>query len=65
MVASINHIGHVMDLQTIAEFVENDELRERLGLMGIDYLQGYNIGKPVPLCEYLDDLDSADSARTG
>lgn len=48
MVESINHIGHVMGIQTIAEFVENDGILEKLRLMGIDFAQGYGIEKPRP-----------------
>jgi diguanylate cyclase (GGDEF)-like protein len=59
VVASINQIGHVMGLKTVAEFVENDALAERLIEMDIDYLQGYAIAKPMPLDDYLDDLDAA------
>ncbi len=46
MVESINHIGHVMGLKTIAEFVENDEILEELRRMGIDFAQGYGVEKP-------------------
>ena len=48
MVAAIHQIGSVMGLKTIAEFVENDEIRNELQSMGIDYGQGYGIGKPEP-----------------
>ncbi|BAQ66652.1 EAL domain-containing protein [Geminocystis sp. NIES-3709] len=48
IVESFNRIGHVMNLQTIAEFVENKVILQELELMGIDYLQGYEIAKPVP-----------------
>lgn len=48
MVASIHQVGHVMGLKTIAEFVENDALLAELKTMGIDYAQGYGIGKPEP-----------------
>jgi EAL domain-containing protein (putative c-di-GMP-specific phosphodiesterase class I) len=48
MVASINQIGQVMELKTIAEFVENDAILQELKIMGIDYGQGYGIGKPEP-----------------
>lgn len=65
MVASVNQIGHVMGLQTIAEFVENDAIAERLAAMGVDYLQGYGIGKPQPLADYLADLRAADRASAG
>ena len=48
MVKSINEIGHVMGKKTIAEFVENDEIRDKLIDIGVDYVQGYGIGKPEP-----------------
>ena len=48
MVESINHIGHVMDKQTIAEFVESDLILNRLREIGVDYAQGYGIEKPTP-----------------
>ncbi len=65
MVASINQIGHVMGLKTVAEFVENDALAQRLVEMDIDYLQGYAIAKPVPLDNYLDELVADVSASAG
>ncbi len=49
MVASINQIGHIMGMQTIAEFVENEAILARLRKLGIDYAQGYAIDKPKPL----------------
>lgn len=49
MVESINRIGHVMGKQTIAEFVENEQIRERLKALGVDYAQGYGIAMPEPL----------------
>lgn len=49
MVAAINQIGHVMGLKTIAEYVENDAIRDCLGLLGVDYAQGYGIARPEPL----------------
>ena len=49
MVKSINEIGHIMGMKTIAEFVENNAIKERLQEMGVDYVQGYAIGKPVPI----------------
>ena len=48
-VKSINGIGHVMGMKTIAEFVENDEILQALIEIGVDYAQGYATGKPVPL----------------
>ena len=34
-------------MQTIAEFVENDEIKGMLREIGVNYAQGYGIGKPV------------------
>ena len=53
MVKSINEIGHVMGLKTIAEFVEEEEVLLRLREIGVDYVQGYAIGKPVPIDDIL------------
>jgi diguanylate cyclase (GGDEF)-like protein/PAS domain S-box-containing protein len=53
MVKSINQIGHVMGLETIAEFVENDQVLERLREIGVDYVQGYHLGKPMPIANIL------------
>jgi diguanylate cyclase (GGDEF)-like protein/PAS domain S-box-containing protein len=49
MVESINHIGHLMGLRTIAEYVESDQILEHLIDMGVDYAQGYGIVRPSPL----------------
>lgn len=49
MVESINHIGHVLGIKTIAEFVENQAILEKLRTIGVDYAQGYGIAKPCPL----------------
>jgi EAL domain-containing protein (putative c-di-GMP-specific phosphodiesterase class I) len=49
MVESINNIGHVMGIKTIAEFVENNAILEALRSIGVDYAQGYGIAEPVIL----------------
>jgi diguanylate cyclase (GGDEF)-like protein len=46
IVKSINDIAHQMGMKTIAEFVENDQIKQKLHLMGVDYGQGYGIHKP-------------------
>ncbi len=53
MVKSINEIGHVMKKQTIAEFVEDDEIIARLREIGVDFAQGYGIARPMPIDELL------------
>lgn len=51
MVKSINEIGHVMGIKTIAEYVENSEIVDELKVIGVDFAQGYHLGKPMPLDE--------------
>lgn len=55
MVKSINEIGHTMGKRTIAEFVENAAILEKLKArdIGVDYAQGYHIGRPKPIDELL------------
>jgi EAL domain-containing protein (putative c-di-GMP-specific phosphodiesterase class I) len=50
MVESINNIGHVMGIQTIAEGVENESTLTLLRSIGIDFAQGYAIQQPQPFC---------------
>lgn len=46
MVIAINDIGHSMGCKTIAEYVENESIVTLLKKYGVDYLQGYFIGRP-------------------
>lgn len=39
------------NLTVVAEYVETQEQKARLLALGVDYLQGYLIGKPRPLEE--------------
>ncbi|MDH5323979.1 MAG: EAL domain-containing protein [Gammaproteobacteria bacterium] len=49
MVDSINQIGHMMGIETIAEFVESEEALQHLMQIGVDHVQGFQIGKPRPM----------------
>jgi diguanylate cyclase (GGDEF)-like protein len=51
MVNSMNEIAHSLDLQTIAEYVENMTIHAILKEIGVDYAQGYGIHKPMRLTE--------------
>lgn len=53
MVAAINQVGHVMGIKTVAEFACSDHIVRRLKQMGVDYAQGYAVGKPVAIAEFL------------
>ena len=48
MVEAINQIGHLMGIKTIAEFVENQDILEKITALGVDYAQGYGIAIPRP-----------------
>jgi diguanylate cyclase (GGDEF)-like protein/PAS domain S-box-containing protein len=49
MVESINQVGHVLGIRTIAESVETESAVERLRRIGVDFVQGNFVGRPVPL----------------
>ena len=51
VVKSINEIGHYMGKQTIAEYVETSEILNSLKEIGVDFAQGYQVGKPHVLSE--------------
>ncbi len=46
MVRSIKDVAGVMGMKTIAEFVETQEIKQKLHEIGIDYGQGYCISEP-------------------
>jgi diguanylate cyclase (GGDEF)-like protein/PAS domain S-box-containing protein len=49
IVEAINRVAHVMGIQTVAEYVEDNEILMELKGIGIDYAQGYGIARPAPL----------------
>ena len=51
LVKSMNEIGHSLGMRTIAEYVENEKILEKLKEIGVDYAQGYGIRKPVSIDE--------------
>ena len=53
MVRSMNDIAHAMGKQTIAEFVDGEDCIVLLRKMGVDYAQGYHVGRPQLLDELL------------
>jgi EAL domain-containing protein (putative c-di-GMP-specific phosphodiesterase class I) len=48
-VRSMTEVGHSLDMKVIAEFVESDTMFDRLREANIDYIQGYHVGRPVPI----------------
>ncbi len=53
LVSSINQMGQIMGIRTIAEYVENEQIHKLLRSMGVNYGQGYGISKPVPLTQII------------
>ena len=58
MVEAIHRVGQVLGMHTIAEFVDGPETRTLLARIGIDYAQGFGVGKPRPIQELADELRS-------
>ncbi|MBU0499158.1 MAG: EAL domain-containing protein [Gammaproteobacteria bacterium] len=59
MVDAINKVGQVMNIKTVAEFVENESVLAQLRALKVDYVQGHYISWPHPL----DELDAAPFER--
>ncbi len=49
MVESINSMGHVLGLQTIAEYARDQAVLDKLTAIGVDFAQGYALSEPRPL----------------
>jgi diguanylate cyclase (GGDEF)-like protein/PAS domain S-box-containing protein len=66
LVESINHVGHVMNIKTIAESVEHPHMLDLLREMKVDYAQGHCISFPEPIENILlhQDSDSMPSDPT-
>ena len=56
MIKAIAQLAKVMCMETIAEYVETDNLRVRMTDLGVDYGQGFAMGKALPLRELLQEL---------
>ncbi len=48
LVGSIHEMAKALDKKTIAEFVENEAILHILQEIGVDYAQGYHLGRPTP-----------------
>jgi len=52
IVSAFNKLSHELGMKTVAEFVENETTENLLRDMGVDYVQGYGIGKPCPFDQW-------------
>ncbi len=55
-IQAIAQLARAMSLITVAEYVETDEIRHRIAQLGVDYAQGFAIGRPVPISDVLEQL---------
>jgi EAL domain-containing protein (putative c-di-GMP-specific phosphodiesterase class I) len=62
-VKGIVELAKALGIETVAEYVENDEIAQEVRRLGVDYAQGYAFGKPTPLTEILDGLAKDESRR--
>lgn len=58
IVASICHLARMKKMQVVAEYVENEDIRNAVHSLGIDYLQGFLIGEPKPLNTITDERET-------
>ena len=65
IVLSIVRIGAALGARTVAEWVENDALAERMRAIGVDYLQGYALGRPIPIAELVAPARAEQAAPAG
>jgi len=56
MVRAIAQLARSMSISTVAEYVETEEIRARIATLGVDYGQGFAIGRPAPLVDLLTEL---------
>ena len=51
VVRSISEIARLSNAATIAEHVESTDILANLAELGIDYAQGFAVGRPMPIAE--------------
>ncbi len=51
LVQAMVQVAKSLGKKTIAEFVENNATLEKLRTIGVDYVQGYGIGRPQPVAQ--------------
>jgi diguanylate cyclase (GGDEF)-like protein len=62
IVKSMNEIAHSLGMKTVAEYVENNEIRNSLREIGVDYVQGYGVEKPKLITELYNEAWLAENA---
>ena len=53
IVSAFNQLSHELGMETVAEFVEDVETEALLKTLGVDFVQGYGVGKPQVALEWM------------
>ena len=59
MLSAIVQLARAMGLKTVAEGVESEEIRQITAKLGVEYAQGFSIGRPEPLEHVIEKLVAA------
>jgi EAL domain-containing protein (putative c-di-GMP-specific phosphodiesterase class I) len=59
MLSAVVQLARAIGLQTVAEGVENDEIRRMAARLGVEYAQGFSIGRPEALERVIERLVAA------
>jgi diguanylate cyclase (GGDEF)-like protein len=62
-VRAIVELAAGLSIDTVAEFVENEEIAAEVRALGVDYAQGYAYGRPRPLKDILSEMTLDESQR--
>ena len=49
IIVSIVRVAHAIGARTVAEYVENMDIAQRMTELGVDYLQGWAMSRPIPI----------------
>ncbi|WP_292656224.1 EAL domain-containing protein [Nitratifractor sp.] len=63
LVTLIVNLARTMGAQTVAEFVEDQEIFELAKALGVDYFQGYHFAAPAPLDQFLDPQPASEESN--
>jgi EAL domain-containing protein (putative c-di-GMP-specific phosphodiesterase class I) len=63
MVRAMAELARSMKIVSVAEYVETDEISERVRALGVDYGQGFAIGRPIAFADLLKELPAPSEAE--
>src|SRR3984885_14152654 len=65
MVRAIAQLARSMSITTVVEYIETEAIGARIAELGVDYGQGFAIGRPIPLADLLTELPLPSAAADG